>query len=119
MNSTVLSFSADRDLLVRREPVLRDLGYDVLSTTSETCVRFEIQMGQCGLLLLCYTIREQIHDDLAELFRSYCENGVIAFVMHPVTRKKSPYAHICFLDSELPCKAHLIEGLRMRRRKSA
>jgi hypothetical protein len=118
-NDTVLSFSADKDLLERRESALRAVGYDVLSTTSETCVRFEIQMGQCGVLLLCYTVHEKIHGDLAELFETYCETGVIAFMMHPVMQEQSPHAHISFLDSELLHKAHLIRDFGIRHRKSA
>jgi hypothetical protein len=117
--NTVLSFSYEMDLLSRREEALRQSGYNVFSSSSEICIRFEIQMGQCGVLLLCYTIREAIHGDLAGLFNRQCPGGVIAFVMHPVIREKSPHAHVCLLDFEFPNKLHLIEAARVRRRKTA
>ena len=53
-----MSLSAENKLLAQRESVLRSAGYQVLSTISEAEVRFEIQMGQCGVLLLCYTIHQ-------------------------------------------------------------
>jgi len=93
---TVLSFSFEKDLLPRRDAALRSVGYKVFSTTSEACVRFEIQMGQCGVLLFCYTVPDAIRRDLAGLFQRHCEDGVIAFVMHPVRREESQHAQICF-----------------------
>ncbi len=117
--NTVLSLSADSELLARREAALRSVGYQVLSLLSEVHVRFEIEMGQCGVLLLCYTIHQSIHSDLAQLFTQSCPAGIIAFVMHPRTREASPHAHVCFLDSDFPHKLHLIKAARAKRRKSA
>ena len=87
--NTVLSFSYERDLLRPREVALRNFGYNVFSTTSEACVRFEIQMGRCGVLLLCYTVPGVIRRDLAALFERHCHSGVIASVMQPVDLKQS------------------------------
>ena len=115
---TVISFSYEKTLLDGRESALRSAGYNVFSTSSESCVRFEIQMGQCGILLLCYTIRDAVHHDLSCLFAQHCPEGVIAFVMHPVYQEKSQHAHICLLDSELPNKLKLAKE-RHSRRKSA
>lgn len=109
---TVLSFSFEKDLLPRRDAALRSVGYKVFSTTSEACVRFEIQMGQCGVLLFCYTVPDAIRRDLAGLFQRHCEDGVFAFVMHPVRREESQHAQICFLDSDFPQKLHLIPDFR-------
>jgi len=117
--TTVLSFGFDRDLLPPREAALRRVGYNVFSTTSEACVRFEIQMGQCGVLLFCYTIPDAVRGELAELFEQHCKGGVIAFVMHPVGREESGHAHICLLDSDFPQKLHLIHEFQTSRRKSA
>jgi hypothetical protein len=111
-DNTVLSFSFEKDLLRRRDAALRSVGYKVFSTTSEACIRFEIQMGQCGVLLFCYTIPDAIRRDLAGLFERHCKDGVIAFVMHPVRGEESQHAQICFLDSDLPHKLHLIEDFR-------
>jgi hypothetical protein len=79
----------EKDLLPRREAALRGIGYRVFSTTSEACVRFEIQMGQCGVLLLCYTIPDAVRQDLVELFERHCHSGVIASVMQPVDLEQS------------------------------
>ena len=116
--NTVLPLSAESELLARREAALRSVGYRVLSMMSEVHVRFEIEMGQCGVLLLCYTIHQSIHSDLAQLFTQRCQSGVIAFVMHPKTREPSPHAHVCFLDSDFPHKLHLIKGARTRQKSA-
>jgi hypothetical protein len=118
-DNTVLSLSFEKDLLPRREAALRSVGYDVFSTTSEACVRFEIQMGQCGVLLLCYTIPDAIRRDLAGLFERHCHSGVIASVKHPLRRQEIQPDQICFLDSDFRQKLHLIEEVRIKRRKSA
>jgi hypothetical protein len=111
-DNTVLSFSFEKNLLPRREAALRSVGYKVFSTTSEACIRFEIQMGQCGVLLFCYTIPDAIRRDLAGLFERHCKDGVIGFVMHPVEREESQQAQICLLDSDFPQKLHLLEDFR-------
>jgi hypothetical protein len=118
-DKTVLSFSFEKDLLPRREAALHSVGYKVFSTTSEACIRFEIQMGQCGVLLFCYTIPDAIRRDLAGLFERHCEDGVIAFVMHPVEREESPHAQLCLLDSDFPQKLHLLQDFRTSHYKSA
>ena len=69
-------------------------------------------MGQCGVLLFCYTIPDAIRLDLAGLFEQHCAGGVIAFVMHPVKREESGSAQICLLDADFLQKLHLIEDLR-------
>ena len=111
-DNTVLSFSFEKELLPPREAALRKVGYNVFSTTSEACVRFEIQMGQCGVLLMCYTIPEPIACDLAALFDRHCHSGVIAFVTDPLNREVSRAGQVSFLDSELSQKLHLIEDFR-------
>jgi hypothetical protein len=100
--NTVLSFSFEKNLLAPREAALRNFGYKVFSTTSEACVRFEIEMGRCGVLLLCYTIPGVIRRDLAALFERHCHSGVIASVMHPLTQEETQPAQICMLDSDFP-----------------
>jgi hypothetical protein len=117
-DNSVLSLSTQSELLAHREEALRNRGYEVLSTTSEIEVRFEVEMGRFGVLLLCYTLRQTIHEELAGLFMRSCPVGVIAFVMHPARRKESPHAHICLLDSDFPHRLHLIKGAR-NREKSA
>jgi hypothetical protein len=108
----VLSFSAQQDLLARRESALLDIGYQVFSTESEARARYEIEMGQCGVLLLCYTVHQNAHRDLAESFRRNCQNGIIAFVMHPSLRQPSPHAQLSFLDANFAKQIHLLKVTR-------
>ena len=117
--NVVLSFSADKVLLAQREVHLRSGGFQVISTGSPVCVRYEIEMGRCGTLLLCYTVHEWIHQDLAGLFARHCAGGVIVFVMHPVHAAPSPHAHICLLDVDFPGKLHLIKRAFRANEKSA
>lgn len=116
---TVVSYSRDKSLLAAREVALLNGGYKVFSTMSEGSVRFEIQMGQCGVLLLCYTIPDPILHDLSELFSKHCKGGIIAFVMHPLRREESRHSDLCLLDSELPQSLHLIQDFSTTRTMSA
>lgn len=115
----VLSLSAEAELLAQRAAILQKAGYVVLSSTSEMEIRFEIQMGQCGILMLCYTLHQSIHGDLAGIFGLNCPNSAIVFVMHPEMKKESRHAHINILDSDLPHKLHLIKSAQNRHHKSA
>jgi hypothetical protein len=118
-DNTVLSFSFERDLLPQREDALHRVGYHVFSTTSEACVRFEIQMGQCGVLLLCYTIPDAIRRDLTALFERHCHSGVIVLVMDPLNGEATQSGQVCLLDSDFPHKLHLIKDFRDRHRSTA
>jgi hypothetical protein len=117
--NVVLSLSVDDALLAQREVHLRSSGFQVISTRSPVCARYEIEMGQCGVLLLCYTVHESTHKDLAGLFTMHCAHGVIVFVMHPVQVTPVPHAHICLLDVDFPEKLHLIKQAFRANEKSA
>jgi hypothetical protein len=80
--NTVLSFSHDPDLLLQREAALRSGGFEVISVKTESQACFEIEMGRCGLLLICYTLTVGTIQDLTKLFRRRCPTGSIVFVMH-------------------------------------
>lgn len=67
---------------MRREAALRDRGFEVLSAETESQARFEIEMGRCGVLLICFRAREDIIQDLIDLFRRSCPHGTIIFVMN-------------------------------------
>ena len=74
-DNSVISLSAQSELLAHREAALRSCGYEVLSTTSAIEVRFEVEMGRYGVLFLCYTRHQTIHADLAGLFMRSCPLG--------------------------------------------
>ena len=75
----VLSFSPDREALLKREAALRKSGVEVFSTSTENQARFEIETGKCGVLLICFRVSPLQAKDLASLFR---KNGYIIFVLN-------------------------------------
>jgi hypothetical protein len=77
---TVLSFSHDPEQLRKREAAIRNGGFDVIPVSSEMAARFEIEMGRCGVLLICYTIPPPVSGELADLFRRSCPGGLIIVV---------------------------------------
>jgi hypothetical protein len=78
--NAVLSFSGDPDLLIERELALQTCGLEVVSVSTESAARFEIEMGRCGNLLLCFRSGQAITRELAHLFKKYCPDGCILFV---------------------------------------
>jgi len=80
--NTVLSFSPDPNLLLQREAALRNGGFEVISVKTESHACFEIEMGRCGVLLVCYTATAGTIQDLTKLFRRRCPTGSIVFVMN-------------------------------------
>jgi hypothetical protein len=71
---TVLSFSRDPAALAIREWSLRKGGFEVISVGSEAEARLEIEMGRCGVFLLC------TETELIKLFRRNCPSGRIVLV---------------------------------------
>ena len=79
--TTVLSFSNDPKHLREREAAIRNGGFGVISVSSGTAARFEIEMGRCGVLLICYTIPPPVSGELVGLFRQSCPGGLIVGVL--------------------------------------
>ena len=80
--TTVLSFSNDPEHLLEREVAIRNGGFAVVSVSSEGAARFEIEMGRCGVLLICYTIPPLVSSELASFFRRSCPGGLIITVLN-------------------------------------
>ena len=78
--TTVLSFTNDPEHLLEREAAIRNSGFGVISVSSEVATRFEIEMGRCGVLLICYTIPPPVARELAALFRVSCPAGLIIVI---------------------------------------
>ena len=78
--TTVLSFTNDPEHLLEREAAIRNSGFGVISVSSEVAARFEIEMGRCGVLLVCYTIPPSVGKELADLFRVNCPTGLIIVI---------------------------------------
>ena len=78
----VLSYSGDRNALIQRERALRRNGFEVVSVESENQAQFEIEMGSCGILLICFRTHREKAREMAELFKRNCSGGTIVFVMN-------------------------------------
>ena len=61
----VVSIGADSELLWLRHAVLQTAGFDVLTTENEADALASIQRGQCGVLLVCYSLSLAIRRRLA------------------------------------------------------
>src|SRR5256885_11293746 len=86
----VLSLSPDQQALASREIALRNSGMKVISVMSPVEARFEIEMGRCGIFLVCYRLSLAAVDDLTRLFRRFCPEGRIIFVAQSPEDKKVP-----------------------------
>jgi hypothetical protein len=108
--NTVLSFSPNPGVLSSRGSVLRRGGLEVISVRSEPEARFEIEMGRCGVLLMCFRTSAAAALELTELFRRNCPDGRIIFVI-----KKSADPPPFFADAVIPEQhetARLVEVVR-------
>jgi len=78
--TTVLSLSPSQDALAMREATLRGAGFKVISVLSPIQARFEIEMGRCGVFVVCYRVSKEQAEDLTRLFRRNCPEGRVIFV---------------------------------------
>jgi hypothetical protein len=109
--NVVLSLSPDRAVLASREMALRNGGMKVISVMTPIQARFEIEMGRCGILLICYRLLEDAANQLARLFRAYCPDGQIVFVTQLPGDERAPAeADITLPESSGPDK--IVEELR-------
>jgi DNA-binding response OmpR family regulator len=86
----VLSVTPNKDALVVRETALQNAGFKVTSVMSRIQARFEIEMGRCGTLLICYRLTKADAAEMARLFRRYCRGGRIIFVTEAPAPKDVP-----------------------------
>ena len=73
----IISIGADAKLLWLRHAVLESAGFDVLTTENEADALASIRKGECGVLLVCYSLSLNIRRRLAKEFRSHCPHGKI------------------------------------------
>ena len=99
--NSVLSFDPDRKTLHNHELALRDGGYSVISVSSAVQARYEIEMGRCGILLLCYIVPPVVCLDLVSAFRSYCPPGLVVFLTKD-SQFSLPAADLLCLESDDP-----------------
>ena len=92
MNEAILSISPHRHLLELRKHALENAGFVVISVNSEVEALFEIRMGQCGVLVLCHRLHQEVHRSLSSEFRKYCVKGVVVGIM--AEEPASPPKHL-------------------------
>jgi hypothetical protein len=110
---TILSLSPSPDALRLREATLCRGGLNVFSVQNSSQARFEIEMGRCGVFLLCYRSSIQDADDLTSLFRKFCPEGWIIFIKDAAKKASIPReADIVVSESSGP---ELILNLLTRR----
>ena len=85
---TVLSLSPNQEALAMREATLRSGGLKVISVLSPIQARFEIEMGRCGIFVICYRVSRDQAEELTGLFRKNCPEGRAIFVTRQDRSKK-------------------------------
>jgi hypothetical protein len=117
--NTVLSFSPSAEVLKAREVVLRSGGMHVISVLSSVQAHFEITMGRCGVLLICYRLSEAEAQDLTTIFKRYCPQGRVVFVMEPSKGKTHAPAGSDFIVPESAGPEQILEVLNHNKRATA
>jgi DNA-binding NarL/FixJ family response regulator len=77
---TVISVGTLPEVVSLREAVLKSVGYEVFSTAAPDEALSRIRMGACGVLLLCYSVRELGRGQLVREFRERCPHGRIVAI---------------------------------------
>jgi DNA-binding NtrC family response regulator len=73
------------ELLALRAQVLQAAGYAVFTTRNAQEADFKIRRGECGVLLLCYSVANYWRRILIKDFREHCPAGrIVAITNHPV-----------------------------------
>jgi DNA-binding NtrC family response regulator len=79
-NRNVLSVGADAELIWLRNAVLRSAGFKVVSTLDVNEALARIEAGDCGVLLVCYSLSRETIEELATRFRESCRDGRVVAV---------------------------------------
>jgi DNA-binding NarL/FixJ family response regulator len=68
------------DLVSLREAVLKKAGYRVVNAFNEAEALAKIYSGDCGVLLLCYSVEDESRKQIAKTFREVCPEGRIVLI---------------------------------------
>jgi hypothetical protein len=86
-NLKVISVGANVELLWLRDAVLQTAGFEVLTSSSETEALNFIARGDCGVLLVCYSLSFAVRQRLAKAFRQHCpEKRIVAITNQPLEK---------------------------------
>jgi DNA-binding NarL/FixJ family response regulator len=76
----VISVGTLPEVVSLREAVLKSVGYTVFSTATPEEALSRIRSGDCGVLLLCYSVRDLWRGQLVREFRQKCPHGRIVAI---------------------------------------
>jgi DNA-binding NarL/FixJ family response regulator len=76
----VISVDGNPELLWLRNAVLKYEGFQVVTSLRHEDALAEIRRGDCGTLLMCYSMPRSSRQLLAEAFRQYCPGGRIVAI---------------------------------------
>jgi len=83
----VLSVGANQELVWLRNFVLQSAGFHVISTTNDTDALASIKQGECGVLLMCYSLVRAIRQELAKAVREFCPCSRIILITNEPLEK--------------------------------
>ena len=89
--NTVLSLSFDPEKLKSRQATILECGFNSVSVYSPAQARYEIEMGRCGVFVTCYRVPDILNRDLMNLFKRYCPDGLIIFIIRDEPSLNSAY----------------------------
>ena len=99
-SAKVLSLSFDSEKLHRRAESLQRNGFKVVSVSSPSQARYEIEMGRCGIFMTCPLVSDIVSLDLLHLFKNYCPDGITVAVTSSRTHSTiAPHVDIAVPES--------------------
>jgi hypothetical protein len=104
--------SPDRGLSRFRHEGLHQAGFYVVSVFSEAAARYEIQFGQCGVLLLCHKLSKPVREALAQDFHTMCHDPFIISVLAHERDHYPAQTHVCIVHS--PDLTNLVSTLTQK-----
>jgi DNA-binding response OmpR family regulator len=87
----VISVGTLPEMLSLREAVLKAAGFNVLTTTDANVALNKIKKGDCGALLMCYSLSDEWRERLATAFRKHCPNGEVVLISNKAV-EVAPFA---------------------------
>ncbi len=85
--TTVLSVGADPELLWLRNFVLQSAGFNVITTADDLDALARIERGECGVLVVCYSLVKSVRQRLAEALRKFCPGSRIVAITNERVEK--------------------------------
>ena len=108
-STTVISVGANPELVLLRNFVLQEAGFNVISTVDENDALARIERRDCGVLLMCYSLPIEVRRKLVEALRRFCPASRIVAIANKHI-EKADFADMFVYGVEGP--EALIEAVR-------